>query len=402
MLLLTLAACGTADDVEVQRSYSSVADHVFTSCSTSVVLDLSLQIAQEVDCMAPGTLVPFSEGGGIDFTGSAVLPYIAPAAKTALLAAVAAQGGTLQVNSAYRTVAQQYLLYRWWQEGRCGITAAATPGNSNHETGRALDVNNYSSWVGALGDQGWDHSVPGDPVHFDHLGSPDLRGADVLAFQRLWNRNHPGDPLDEDGAYGPATASKLAASPAEGFAIGACPGPTGPDFAAAAGGADLPDEATAGERIVVWVELTNTGTATWTTGTTFLGTTMPRDRASAFYDQENWVSAARASAVDHDTPPGAVGRFTFVIHAPDVTADTVLSETFGLVEEGVTWFGPEDVTIELLVRPAGSSVPPVEPVDPGSEDGVDGGCQTTPGQRPGLGGLLLFGLAAVRIGRRRK
>ncbi len=63
----------------------------------------------------------------------------------------------------------------------------------------------------------------GPAVHFDHLGSPDLRGMDVHAFQRLWNRNHPEDPIDEDGLYGPQTEARLRASPADGFPVGACP-----------------------------------------------------------------------------------------------------------------------------------------------------------------------------------
>ena len=52
---------------------------------------------------------------------------------------------------------------------------AAAPGGSNHESGRAIDVGNWSAWVTILGDHGWAHDVPGDDVHFDHLASPDLR-----------------------------------------------------------------------------------------------------------------------------------------------------------------------------------------------------------------------------------
>ena len=48
---------------------------------------------------------------------------------------------------------QQYLLYRWFQLGRCGITAAAVPGNSNHESGRAIDVGNHEAWA-AIGRAG--------------------------------------------------------------------------------------------------------------------------------------------------------------------------------------------------------------------------------------------------------
>lgn len=200
----------------------TVGDQVSSGCSTAVVLGLSRQIADEMACMAADAMTRFEEGNGIVFAGSAVLPYLDPDAAANLKKA--AVGRTINVTSAFRTVAQQYLLYRWWQAGRCGITAAATPGRSNHESGRAIDVSNYSSLISRLSAYGWKHTVPGDPVHFDHTSSPDMRGLDVHAFQRLWNRNNPGDIIDEDGIYGPATAARLAKSPAKGFAKGACGG----------------------------------------------------------------------------------------------------------------------------------------------------------------------------------
>ena len=43
----------------------------------------------------------------------------------------------------------------------------------------------------------------------------------MTAFQRLWNRNHPGDKISVDGDYGPQTAARLKAAPAKGFAKGA-------------------------------------------------------------------------------------------------------------------------------------------------------------------------------------
>ena len=80
----------------------------------------------------------------------------------------------------------------------------APPGTSNHESGRALDIQNYGEVPGAMNANGWAHPYPGDdPWHFDLVASPDIRGMDVHAFQRLWNRNHPEDPIDEDGVYGP-------------------------------------------------------------------------------------------------------------------------------------------------------------------------------------------------------
>ena len=193
-----------------------------STCSTEVVLALSKQIADEVGCILPDQLVKFTAQAGIELTGSAVLPYLGAPARDQLYAAAAAGAPeVVRITSAYRTVAQQYLLRRWFELGRCGITAAALPGESNHESGRALDVSNYGAWISIFAANGWDHSVPGDPVHFDHLASDDIRGSDVMAFQRLWNRNAPDDLIDEDGDYGPATAARVKLAPAEGFGIGA-------------------------------------------------------------------------------------------------------------------------------------------------------------------------------------
>jgi hypothetical protein len=224
---LALAACAEPAGTGAWSQASTVESHVATGCSTSVVIELSRQIAEEVDCLMPGQLVRFDEGPGLVFAGSAVLPYMSAEARADLLAAAAE--GELRLNSAYRSVAQQYLLWRWYQAGRCGITAAATPGRSNHESGRAIDVGNWSERRASLERHGWRQTVPGDEVHFDHLASPDIRGSDVLAFQRLWNRNHPDDAIDEDGFFGPQTEARLAAAPAAGFPVGAiCAGDPGP------------------------------------------------------------------------------------------------------------------------------------------------------------------------------
>jgi D-alanyl-D-alanine carboxypeptidase len=199
-----------------------VASFEATGCSTEAILALSLQIADEIDCMLPGQFVRFEPRPAIVFSGGAVLPYLAADARDDLYRAAAGGGGAvLRVTSAFRTVVQQHLLRTWFEQGRCGIAAASLPGESNHETGRAIDVSNHDEWVAILAAHGWDHSIPDDPVHFDHIASPDARGADVLAFQRLWNRNAPDDALDEDGTYGPATAQRVKRAPAEGFGLGA-------------------------------------------------------------------------------------------------------------------------------------------------------------------------------------
>ncbi len=74
--------------------------------------------------------------------------------------------------------------------------------------------------LGALVRLPRDPNGPGDPVHFDHTSSPDNRGQDVLAFQKLWNLNNPNDQIAEDGAYGPQTEARFKKSSATGFTVG--------------------------------------------------------------------------------------------------------------------------------------------------------------------------------------
>jgi hypothetical protein len=406
--LLAVAAGGClvdepAPEVGSHRFELTVSDYHTGTCSTAVVLALSMQIAEEVHCLAPDALVPFEEGGGIVFVGSAVLPYVSAAAKADLQDAVAAHGGELRVTSGFRTVAQQYLLRKWFELGRCGITAAAQPGSSNHQSGRALDISNYGEWSSILPMYGWAQTVlPHDPVHFDHLGSPDNRGLDVLAFQRLWNRNHPGDPIAEDGLYGPQTAARLAAAPAGGFELGAC---DPYDFGAEYLAGDVPARLDAGARAQVSLELRNTGGTTWTPEATYLATVGPMDRASALFDEQTWLSPGRPTAVDAAVAPGEIGRFTFTARAPLVGTDLLVSEAFGLVDDGggaPQWFGPDDLRLEIEVIGDGKSddpgFPPAtdEPDHHGPAD-VIGGCAAG-----GPGAPIWLVLLALPFLRRRR
>ena len=225
-----------------------------------MVIGLSKQIAQEADCEHPGNFVAFTATGGITITSNAVLPYLDKTARDDLQKVAAA--APIQVNSALRTLAQQYLLYRWYQEGRCGITAAATVGNSNHEGGRAVDLANYSTRISAMSARGWAHDVPGDDVHFDHTASTDHRGEDVHAFQVLWNKNHPSDMIAEDGAYGPMTEARLKMAPATGFAIGPTCGGTTQTLDLDVVSVDGPDRVAPVTQVHYAVTVKNTGNTT--------------------------------------------------------------------------------------------------------------------------------------------
>jgi hypothetical protein len=211
------------DNLDEAVSAGSVAAAVSNSCSTSSVKGLSLQIIAEGNCIEPGAFAAVPSRPNLSASSNVNL-FLEKPARDALVAALNAKPGTtLTVNSMLRTVAQQYLLYRWGQAGSCGIGLAAKPGNSNHETGLALDINSYSTWKSALTAQGFKWFGDADKVHFDYVGAGAVshKGLDVLAFQKLWNRNHPEDKISADGDWGPQTEARMKIAPAAGFPVGA-------------------------------------------------------------------------------------------------------------------------------------------------------------------------------------
>jgi hypothetical protein len=78
----------------------------------------------------------------------------------------------------------------------------------------------------------------------------------------------------------------------------------------------------------------NIGTKTWDASFVTLGTTNPRDRASAMYNPADWIHTWRATALDQATvAPGQTGTFTFVVRAPEVNTTTVSDEYFAPVAD---------------------------------------------------------------------
>ena len=89
--------------------------------------------------------------------------------------------------------------------------------------------------------------------------------------------------------------------------------------------------------------------------------------------------AAPAAPIIPTTDPARVGRFTWVMVAPEVTVSTRFDEVFQPVQEGVTWFGPQADHVDpgaSAQRPhrarrgdrSGSAGP-----DAGVDPGADGG-----------------------------
>lgn len=222
-------------------SGGTVADAAASSCGTVSVKGLSQQIIEESNCIAPGAFAPLTLGSNAS-AGTNVFLNIQKPARDKLQAVLKANPNrSMSINSMLRTAAQQYLLYNWYQTGRCGISLAAKPGLSNHETGTAIDIQEYSAWRTTLESNGFRWLGSSDPWHFDYVGAgvQDHRGLDVLAFQKLWNRNNPGDKISEDGVWGPGTESRMRKSPANGFPTGATCNASGGEPACSASFADI-------------------------------------------------------------------------------------------------------------------------------------------------------------------
>jgi uncharacterized protein (TIGR03382 family) len=385
---LLVAGCtepGADEEYSTTESYATVSGYTTSTCSTAVVLGLSKQIADEVSCANPTGLVKLTIGGNLQITSNSVMAYLSMKAKTDIEAV--AQGRVVRINSAYRTVPSQYLLYRWYQLGRCGITAAATPGNSNHESGRALDLANYSSVISAMGARGWAHDVPGDPVHFDHLSSPDIRGRDVLAFQKLWNRNHADDMIAEDGDYGPNTESRLRKSPAEGFPIGpTCLGTRELEIV----GVNGPDRVAPEARVHYAMTLKNSGTATWPATTKLrlaTGTESPLHDAS-------WTSDTVIATLGAPIAPMTSGTIDFDVMTPAAAEELPITQDLVLDDNGQK-FG--DIQFALTVVPGGGE----DESSDGSEvgDNIEGGCNAGGGS---ASALVLLGFVGLSRKRRRR
>lgn len=147
-------------------------------------------------------------------------PYLQPAAYADLVLAVEFRDRPLVINSCLRTVMQQYMLYQQKLRGLCGIKAASRPGQSNHQSGLSIDIEDAAGWKSCLKRFNWHYLGDYDPMHFDHksMQAKQLGRLQILEFQKLWNENcETGEQLNEDGVWGAKSAIAVANSPCEGF-----------------------------------------------------------------------------------------------------------------------------------------------------------------------------------------
>ncbi len=98
----------------------------------------------------------------------------------------------------------------------------------------------------------------------------------------------------------------------------------------------------------LFVELKNTGQATWYGDTVKLGTMGAQDRASSFANSA-WVGQNRIETGQYKIAPGGIARYGFSVTAPAKTGN--YKEQFALVVEGVAWIATPIIFWEITVAP---------------------------------------------------
>ena len=238
-----LPACGSGEPQSPEPSLNtsiqaeSVDQVAQSTCDTPLALvsGLSRQLVDAINCLRPGTLVDIPLGGDIEMLHAGRPNLIDGRALADLRAAAAAGNQTMVIRWAYRDVGLQQLF--WLQDQYQGCAVAAQPGNSNHQNGLAVDLDDRAYWEPIMRAHGWENNLPNDTVHFDYQRAADvgLGSLSLYAFQELWNLNHPADLLPLTGELDAATDAALAGAPIEGFAADLCqngvpppgPGPAG-------------------------------------------------------------------------------------------------------------------------------------------------------------------------------
>ncbi|MEZ4450213.1 MAG: M15 family metallopeptidase [Nannocystaceae bacterium] len=235
-------------------------------------------------------------------------------------AAAAKDGVGIQINSGFRTMAEQQYLYNCYINCNCNnCNLAAKPGYSNHQSGHALDLNTGNSgvynWLKAHGGAwGFKATVPSESWHWEWWGGgPKADG--------------PCGTPDFDAEFVDQSFPRLE---------------------------DPPIIIQVGETLSGNFRLKNLGKRAWT-ASTFLGT-IPKGEPSPLAD-ESWPATIRAARVAEKTPKGEIGTFPVTIRG-NTPGD--FEQQFKLVDEGEdlqTWFLKSPVAIHVIVIDAPTPPP---------------------------------------------
>lgn len=188
-----------------------------TKGSTIAVRGLDLQLFWELNQLVPNSLVSITD---LNINrGEGLFPYCQLPARNALKAALIAYAQPLTINSAYRSVIAQAMLYSQKQRGLID-NLVGYPGKSDHQKGASLDIEEWADVKALMASHGWKWTYGDqDPMHFDCTSDEirDIRPNSIKAFQKLWNKANPNKQIVEDGDLRDKTLDCIYNSPAEGF-----------------------------------------------------------------------------------------------------------------------------------------------------------------------------------------
>jgi LAS superfamily LD-carboxypeptidase LdcB len=200
-----------------------------TGCNFSELNDkvrkLDKQILSMMQSIDPDSLVSFKKLN-VEFTDNykKSFPFLQLPATKSLEKAINKRGVKLRITRGYDSIVEQQIFrnFTLYNKNKCGVNVSAPPGHSVHNSGLAIDIADYEGWRPFLKSEGWEWLGTIDPPHFDFVGSGtyNIRTLPTLAFQKLWNLNHPEDKIPEDGEYTPETEQRLNESPIDGFPKG--------------------------------------------------------------------------------------------------------------------------------------------------------------------------------------
>lgn len=133
-----------------------------------------------------------------------------------------------------------------------------------------------------------------------------------------------------------------------------------------------PSQLTSGQDGVVWLELKNTGTATWDRTHTSLKLN-PLNAQPKFFASWNWTNTNTPTMLDvpNSVAPNETGTFAFVALAPNVNQSQIITEKYQLYDSRHNAaFGPI-ITVSIQVNPVAGPLTVVTTSLPDGTHGAD-------------------------------
>lgn len=155
-----------------------------SSAATVVAVDPGPSTPAPREVLEPYTAFGYRQGTRqtieVVNVGDSAVELTTARAFLAMRDAAGLAGVSLTIESGFRTHAEQKVLWSAWRKGRGN--RAARPGQSNHQSGRALDISvrnpDTRAWLSAnAGRFGFKRTVAGEPWHWEYVNTPRARSS---------------------------------------------------------------------------------------------------------------------------------------------------------------------------------------------------------------------------------